>query len=164
MTVDLNRLKTMSREELIDIARQVNAPHHHKNTPKTLVENIINTVMRQSLDHADKQVPDKPLKSKEPVFITEAELEAAFAPVKERYKAFSTIYDHESRCVVLRYNDGRYKHSETMSLSCSLPKFMRKATEIAKGPLVLRGMRKEDWDSLGGINPKNNYTETVLAG
>lgn len=162
MTIDLNRLKSMTQNELINIARQVNAPHHHKNSPETLIENIINKVMEQSLNRPDK--PEEPKIKKEAVFLSEDELESALASIKERKKAFSTVYDHENKCVTLKYNDGRYKHSETMSLSCSLPKFIRKATEISKGPLVLISHKTEDWGHLGGNAAKNQYTETVLAG
>lgn len=164
MTIDLNRLKSMSKEQLIDIARQVNAPVHHANKPETIVENIINTVMQQSIANPDKQKQEQKPEKKEAVFLTESELESALAGLKERYKAFTTTYDHEARCVVMKYNDGRYRHSETMSLSCSLPKFIRKATEIARGPLVMRALRQEDWGNLGGNAAKNGYTETVLAG
>ncbi len=163
MTVDFNRLKSMKKEELLDLARQLNAPNHHNNSAETLMENIINKVMEQSINHPDQQKQPDEFKAKEAVFLTEQQVEEAFAPIKERYKAFSTVYDHEAKCVIMRYNDGRYKHSETMSLSCSLPKFIRKAHEIAKGPLVMRGLRQEDWGHLGGSD-KNRYTETVLAG
>lgn len=160
MTIDLNRLKSMSQAELVDLAKQLNAPHHHKNGAETLIENIINKVMEQSLNHADKQL-DKPAEKPVSVFLTEAELEAKLAPVKERYKAFSTVYNHDDKCVTLRYNDGRYRHSETMSLSCPLTKFIRKAGEIAKGPLVLRGHNPEDFGRIP-VNEKSQYTQVVM--
>jgi hypothetical protein len=162
MTIDLNRLKSMTKEELIGIAQQVNAPHHHMNKPETLVEAIINKVMEQSLA---KPTQTETVKSKaEAVFLTEDALEAALAPLKAKYAALSTVYDHGARCVTLRYNDGRFKHSETMSLSCSLPKFLRKAHEIGKGPLVLRGLKQDEWGRLGGNQGKNIYADTVIAG
>lgn len=162
MSIDLNKLKSMTNEQLTDVARQVNAPFNSKSNKEALIENIINKVMEQSLN-PNKNQAEEP-KVKEPVFLTEDELEKVFAPIKEKYKAFSTIYDSESKSVIMRYNDGRYRHSETMSLSCPLAKFTRKAHEIAKGPLVLRGMKTEEWGKLGGINPNNAYAETVLAG
>lgn len=163
MTIDLNRLKNMSQKELIDLAQQTNAPHHHKNSKETLIDNIINKVMESTLNTPEKEKTQKAadVKIKEPVFLSEQELEATLAPTKERQKAFSTSYDHEARCVVLIYNDGRYKHSETMSLSCPLSKFKRKAAEIAKGPLLLPTHRPQDWGRLGA-GGKNAYTEVVL--
>ena len=160
MTINLNRLKEMESAELVDLAKQLNAPHHHKNSKETLIENIINKVMEQSLTHADTQVK-KPKEILVDIFLTEAELEAKFAPIKEKYKAFSTAYDHESRCVTLRYNDGRYRHAETMSLSCPMTKFMRKAQEIAKGPLILRGHNQEDFGRIP-VNEKSLYTQVVM--
>lgn len=163
MTVDFNRLKTMSQKELVELARQLNAPHHHANKAETLIENIINKVMEQSLTHPDQKT-EEVRKVKEAVFITEDQLEAAFAPIKARTGAFSTNYDHEAMCVTMIYNDGRYRHRETMSLSCSMTKFMRKANEIAKGPLVVRAMKAEEWGNLGGNKGDNDYTNKVLAG
>lgn len=165
MTIDLNRLKSMTKDELIDIARQVNAPHHHANKPETIIESIINTVMQTTLN---TNTPDKQKQGAEKpkdvaVFLTEEELEQALAPIKAKYPAFSTHYDHECRCVSLRYNDGRHKHAETMSLSCSKTKFLRKAQEIARGPLMPRALKKEDFGAYGA-KPQNAYTETVLAG
>ena len=162
MTINLNRLKEMESAELVDLAKQLNAPHHHKNSKETLIENIINKVMEQSLTHADVEQKDIAPVKPPVVFLTEQELEAALAPIKEKKPAFSTAYDHESKCVSLRYNDGRYKHAETMSLSCSLPKFVRKATEISKGPLVLRGHNQEDFGRIAVNNENSAYTQTVL--
>lgn len=159
MTIDLNKLKTMSKEELIELARKVNAPHHHSNKPETLIENIINKVTEPTTNPQAKTDGEK--KIKVAVFLTEEELEKAVARLKEQRPVFSTVYDRENRCVTLRYNDGRHRHAETMSLSCSLPKFIRKAQEIAKGPLILRAHRAEDWEQLGG-NAKNAYTNVVL--
>lgn len=159
--MDLNRLKTMTKEQLIDIAKQVNAPVHHMNKSETIIENIINTVMQTTLSKPTEAAKEPEIN--EPVFLTESELEAALAPIKEKYKAFSTLYNHDEKCVTMRYNDGRYKHAETMSLSCPLTKFTRKAMEIAKGPLILRG-QPGDWGKLGGVNPNNAYSESVLAG
>lgn len=159
MTIDLNRLKTMNKEELITLAKQTNTPYHHNNSNEKLVENIINKVMESTTSQT--KAPEQTEK-KEAVFLTEEELEVVFAPIKERYKAFSTVYDHEAKCVTMRYYDGRYKHAETMSLSCPITKFKRKAPEIAKGPLVLPTHRTEDWERLGTANGKNAYTAVVL--
>ncbi len=159
MTIDLNRLKTMKREELVELAQQVGAPFHHKNSVETLVENIINKTMEQTFQKPkeDAAVAIK----KEAVFISEEELEAVLESIKARHKAFSTVYDHESRSVTLRYNDGRHKHAETMSLSCPMVKFKRKAAEIAKGPLLLPTHREQDWEKIS-VNGKNAYTNVVL--
>ncbi len=158
MTIDLNRLKTMNKEELITLAKQTNTPYHHNNSNEKLMENIINKVMESTTN--TPKAPEQTEK-KETVFLSEEELEAVFAPIKERYKAFSTVYDHEAKCVTMRYNDGRYKHAETMSLSCPITKFTRKATEIAKGPLRLPTHRADDFERLGASG-KNEYTQVVL--
>lgn len=164
MTIDLNRLKSMTKDELIDVARQVNAPFHVNNKNETLVENIINHVMQSSLNKpAQKKKNESEDEDEEPTFLTEDELEAAFARIKERAPYFSTVYDHEAHCVTMSYINGRYKHSETMNLSCSLPKFIRKATEIARGPLILQDA-EGDWEKLGGNKPHSAYASTVLRG
>jgi len=123
----------MSREELVRLAKETNTPHHHKNTKEKLIEGITNKVFEKPKQAEKKAEPG----IKETIFLTEDELEVAFAPIKAQRAAFSTVYDHEARCVTMRYNDGRYKHAETMSLSCPLTKFKRKAAEIAKGPLLM---------------------------
>lgn len=163
MTIDLNRLKKMETPELQTLAKQLQAIYHHKHTKETLIENIINKVMEQSIVHPDKERKTEEAEEKPSVkFLTESEIEASLASLKERKSAFSTVYNHEDKCVVLRYFDGRYRHSETMSLSCPLTKIVRKATEIARGPLILPTHRSEDWERLGNGAGKNAYTEVVL--
>ena len=159
MTIDLNRLKDMTQKELVQLAKETNAPHHHMNAKEKLIESITNKVFEKPKQVAKEA---KPAEVKESIFLTEQELEEIFAPIKERYKAFSTVYDHEANCVTMRYNDGRYKHAETMSLSCPITKFKRKAQEIAKGPLLLPTHREQDWERLGTSNGKNAYTSAVL--
>lgn len=162
MTIDLNRLRAMKKEELIEVARQVNAVYHVNNKAETIVDSIINKVMEQTLTTPKDKQHEIP-KVKEPIFLTEQQVEVALAALKERNRAFSTIYNTEDNCITLRYNDGRYKHAETINLSCSLTKLVRKANEIVKGPLVPRSLKTEEWSHLGG-NEKNKYTEVVLAG
>lgn len=158
MTIDLNRLKVMSREELVQLAKETNTPHHHNNTKEKLIEGITNKVFEKP-KQTEKKVE---LESQETIFLTEEELEAVFAPIKASRPAFSTVYDHESNCVTMRYNDGRYRHAETMNLSCPMTKFKRKAAEIAKGPLLMPTHRTEDWERLGASSGKNAYTAVVL--
>lgn len=177
MTIDLEKLKTLSTQELQDLAIQVGAPYHHMHKQHTLIENIVNHVMKQALNSSNPKPEAKPEVAKEsdkvqavevkkdaPVFLTEEELEKALEPIKARSPSFGTSYDHECRCVTLRYNDGRHRHAETMSLSCSKTKFLRKAAEIAKGPLLPRALRKEDFGGYHSNTPHSAYTETVLAG
>lgn len=155
--MDINLLRTKSKDELIEIAKQVNAPYHHMNKPDTIINNILEKVFEQPEKKPQReQAPEK----KPPVFLTEEEVEQAVARIKAQKAAFSTSYDHESKCVVLRYFDGRYRHAETISLSCPLTKIIRKAGEIARGPLILRP-KDGDWGKLGG-SEKNAYTDTVL--
>lgn len=158
MTIDINRLKAMDRAELVQLAKETNTPHHHKNTKEKLIESITNKVFEKP-KQIEQKVESTPTQT---VFLTEEELEAAFAPIKAQRAAFSTVYDHEARCVTMRYFDGRYRHAETMSLSCPLTKFKRKAAEIAKGPLLLPTHRTEDWERLGSSSGKNAYTAVVL--
>lgn len=160
MTIDLNRLKTMSKQELIDIAKQVNAPYHHKNSEHTLVENIINKVMAPVVENAPKAQEKA---EKVTVFVTEDELESALASIKDARKAFSTTYDHEAQAVTFKYNDGRYRHAETISLSAPLTKLKRHAETVARGPLVLRSRNPEDFGGLiSAPDGKNAYTNAVL--
>ncbi len=157
MTIDLNRLKDMTQKELVQLAKETNTPHHHMNAKAKLIESITNKVFEKP-----KQTEVKPVEKKNSIFLTEDELEAVFAPIKAQRAAFTTVYDHEANCVTMRYNDGRYKHAETMSLSCPLTKFKRKAQEIAKGPLLMPTHRTEDWERLGSSSGKNAYTAVVL--
>ncbi len=159
MTIDLNRLNDLDQKQLLQLAKETNAPHHHKHTKEKLIESITNKVFETT---ANKPVKTEAQEPKQTIFLTEAELEAAFAPIKAARPAFSTVYDHENNCVTMRYNDGRYKHAETMNLSCPLTKFKRKAAEIAKGPLLMPTHRTEDWERLGSSQGKNAYTAVVL--
>lgn len=162
MTVDFAKLKSMGKDELLALAKQVNAPHHFNNAPETLVESIINKVM-ENINEQAKQKPASDTKAvKEAVFLTEDAVEAAIAKVKKQTGAFSSSYDDEAKCVTFRYNDGRYKHAETISLSSTLSRIIRKAQEVARGPIVLRTHNQEDWGSLGQSNGKNAYTNVVL--
>ena len=53
------------------------------------------------------------------------------------------------------------KKSLYVYLLSDYSKFIRKASEIAKGPLILRAHRQDDWQQLGG-SAKNAYTQVVL--
>ena len=160
MTVDFSKLKSLDKSELISLAQQLNAPYNSKNSPEMLIESIINKAMENTF--AVRKKDETPLAPKEPVFLTVEQIEAAIKPAKDRQKHLNTSYDDNSKSVTISYNDGRHKHSETMSLSNSLPKIVRKADEIAKGPYLLRAHQGQDWDSLGGRNPNNLYANTVL--
>ncbi len=160
MTIDMNRLKTMSREELVQLAKETNTPHHHKNTKEKLIEGITNKVFEKP-KQAEKKT-ELVAEPKKTIFLTESELEEVFAPFKAQRAAFSTVYDHEAHCVTMRYNDGRYSHAETMSLSCPITKFRRKAQEIVKGPLLMPTHREQDWERIGSSSGKNAYTAVVL--
>jgi len=157
----MNRLKDMSQPELVKLAKETNTPYHYKNSKEKLIENITNKIFEKP-KQAEKKVAAEIKELAEPAFLTESELEEIFAPIKETRKAFSTVYDHEAKCVTMRYNDGRHKHAETMSLSCPITKFKRKALEIAKGPLRLTTHRSEDWEQLGSARGNNAYTGVVL--
>ena len=155
MTMDFNKLKAMTQPQLVDLARQMGVEHHHKNTAETLVSLILNKLLTETQEAKPKQEvkPAKPVA----IFLTQDQLEEKLAAIKERYPSFSTKYDDENRCVTLRYFDGKYRHSETMSLSAPLTKFLRKAQEIASGPLVLRP-QAGDWDKL----PQKGQTPDIV--
>jgi hypothetical protein len=156
--MDIELLKTKTKPELIEIAKQVNAHWHHANKEETIINNIMEKVFEPAVNEPKREQASH---KKAPVFLTEQEVEKALERIKAQRPRLSTSYDHESRCVTLCYNDGRYKHSETMNLSNPINKIIRKAGEVARGPLVLRP-REGDWEPLGGVKPKNAYTNLVL--
>jgi len=157
MSIDFLKLKSATKAELLQIARETNTPHGESNTNNELYVNILNHVMQP-----EKSAQAAPKEAKEPIYVGEQELEIAIAATKERYKNLSTVYDWENNCVTFKYNDGRYRHSETVNLSCSLNKLRAKAMEVGRGPLVLPTHRQDDWERLGSNNPNNDYTNVVL--
>jgi len=160
MTVNLDTLRAKSRDELVALAKELNVPHHRKNSVDTLAESIINHVMNppQTSMPAAEVKREKPL-----VFCTEDEVEAALAGVKKAKPALTTSYDNEARAVRLSYNDGRHRYDETVNLSAGIDLIKRRAMIVAKGQFVLRGHKPDDFG--GAIAPStgiNAYTNTVL--
>lgn len=155
----IDKLKAMSRDELVNLAATQGVQVHHKSKPETIIKAIVDKINNPPVvaQEATKSV------KKEPVFSTPEQVEEAIADIKQNNPNFRAIYDEESRSVTFQCNGA--EDSVTLSLDLKRndhwPCIYKKAKLVARGRLAPRGLNNH-FESLNSASGKNAYTNTVL--
>lgn len=166
MTIDLSRLDAMPKAELVELARQVGAKHHHKAGEKTIIEAIKNHVFAppvptpvtdQTLQHP-AQRPQKPV-----YFNTPDDIEKLLAPIKARSQRFETSYNTDDNTWLFqwKFENGRVGCEESGTLNQAPRIIKQKAEVIARGPLLLKTQDPNKFEPGNAIG-KNAYTNVVM--
>ena len=150
--MNFDNLKTMSREQLVQLANTQGVPVHHKAKPETIIKAIMDKTLTpqqtQSLQHAAEK-PVAPV-----VKHTAEEVEAAIASIKARVPAFQASYTEDNwhfKCNGVE---------EVGNLAIPLRVIVMKAGNVSKGRRVMR--RLSDFGDIVN-SPNNAYTNSVLA-
>jgi hypothetical protein len=149
-----DKLKAMSRDELVTLAMQHGIPKpHHKTSEDSIIKLIMDKVTYPTQPKEEAKT-DK----KEPVFATHEQVEKLIAPIVAKAPNFQVTFDDESRSVIFRCNGAE----DSMSLSVA-PRWMaEKARIVSRGRLALRGHSATAFDP-GNAGGNSAYTNVVLA-
>lgn len=158
MTVDFNRLKTLSREELVTLAHQQGLQVHWKSKPETIINQIIDKVTERKPvpQQAQAENPPKPEHNNTP-----EDVENALESLKTKAPRLRTSYPGGNTWHFKYIADnGRTLYEESGNLAIPLKTILRRANIVSRGPLLLRGLNQH-FDQLP-VGGNNAYTNTVL--
>lgn len=158
----INKLKSMSRDELKEFARSQGVQHHHKATADNILKAIVEQIGQQPKPQrrADETPEEKieRIKAERTVHHTQEDVEAILLKNKEKQPALTwEFYDDHSVTV-------RCKGAET-SFNLDIPaKTIQRQLDlhVMRGRLALMGLNPH-FDSMNSASGKNAYTNTVLA-
>lgn len=155
MSFNLDNLRTLSRDQLAEIARQSGVRVHHKAKPETIIKQITDKVFLPPKVE-QKHEAEKPMA---PVFHhTQEDIEEALKDIKARIPDFISEYNVSENTVHFRCRGAE----ECLNLSIPMRVIKMKASNISRGRLVLRGHAPESFDR-GNAVGKSSYTNVVLA-
>lgn len=155
MSLNLENLKTLTRSELAEIARQSGVRVHHKAKEDTIIKQIVDKVMlppKQEMKHVAEKASDIVHHN------TEEDVEEAIKSLKEKVPDFVSVYNKEENTVHFKCRGVE----ECLNLSIPLRVIKSKAAIVSRGRLMLRGHRPESFES-GNAGGKSAYTNVVLA-
>jgi hypothetical protein len=156
--MNLDNLKSMSREQLVQLAITQGLSPHHKAKPETIIQQIIDKAFVPQAPQTEAVDPRLTKTPHVAVFNTPEEVEAMVADIKARQPKFTTQYNDEERTVKFSCNGAEQTHN----LSVPLRWLKVKATEVSRGRAALMGLN-DQFDKLP-VSGNNGYTNTVLAG
>ena len=166
--MNFDNLKTMTREQLVDLAMKQGLPKpHHKAKPETIIQQIAESALSPKKDL--RHVAEKPAA---PVHDNTVEdVESVIAPIRERVKQFEARFiDVDGKPsdsptnwhFMWRDSAGRIRREETGNLAIPLRIIREKAMYVSQGPVQLMGLNNHfDQANAGGLSA---YTNTVIAG
>lgn len=163
MPIDIDRLNSLPREELVQLAHESGIRVHHKAKAETIVKQIVDKVFapaplvakEQSMEH----VAAKPTASV--YHNTPEDVELALDALKKNER-FQSRYDLTENTWHFSWvsASGRTMREECGNLDIPLRVIKMKAQSIAKGPLLLRS--KQDFSVITDPNRPDAYTNTVM--
>lgn len=165
MSIDLAKLKSLPREELVEIARQSGVRVHWKAKPETIVEQIITKVMQPVPQIKQDDAGPAALQPKaEEYSNTPAQVEEAIAKVKARQPRLRSIYNEEDSTFHFQWvsDNGRVMCEECGTLKQKLRVIVNIANKVAMGPIMLRGHSATSFDP-GNATGLSAYTNVVMA-
>lgn len=158
--MNFDNLKTMKREQLVELAGKQGLNVHHKAKPETIIKQIMDHVLvSQKPQVAADPMVDPRLAAKRPEHNnTPEQVDAILAPIKARVPEFEVKYDLEENTWHFRCKGAE----ECGNLSIPLRIIKMKADTVSRGRLVLMGLTPH-FDTMNSALGKNAYTNTVLA-
>lgn len=158
MSINLNKLHSLSRDELVVLAQQHGLTVHWKAKPETIVTQIIEKVNEKPAVVTQAQATIvKPEHHN-----TADDVEEALESLKAKAPRLRSFYPTEDTWHFKYVMDnGRVLYEESGNLNIPLKMIVRRATVVSRGPLVLRGLNNH-FDQLP-VGGNNAYTNTVIA-
>lgn len=160
--MNFENLKTMSREQLLEVAGKQGLQVHWKAKPETIIKQIMEKAFEPQKPvsvQQDDPYADPRLKAERPVvYLTQDEVEAAIAPIKARRPDFVATYNLDEHTVKFSCRGAE----ETINMSAKPLTIRRHAEYIARGAARPMGHDRNNFDTINAQG-KNAYTNTVLA-
>lgn len=153
--MNLDNLKSLSREQLIETAGKLGLQIHWKAKPETIIKQITQKAFekpqsKQSMEHVAEK-PQAPVIHNTPETVLNA-----IKHITDKKPEFVADFSEEG---VWHF---KYKGAEECgNLSIPLRLIVQKANNVARGRLMVRGM--EGFERISNT-PNNAYTGAVLAG
>lgn len=156
MTVNFGRLSEMSRDQLVELAGKQGLRVHPRAKEETIIKSILDSVTPQKPQVADMQhVAEKP---KKPVYHnTRDDVEKAISSIKARQPKLDAEFNEEENTVHFRCLGAE----DCVNLSIPMRIIVQKAQNVSRGRIALLSLNREFGD-LGGVSPKNAYTNIVI--
>lgn len=142
----MDDLANKSREELVEIAKNLNIKVHHKAKEDTIIKQI----MQQNGSRVEDAKKPKPKKG-ETVFHSEDEVREVLKPYIAK-EGYNVIFNHVDNTVHLSYKGSE----ECLNLSVPMRLIERRAAHVARGRISPRGLGR---DGTYG----QSYADTILA-
>lgn len=154
--MNFENLKTMTREQLRDLAIKQGLSPHHKAKSETIIKIIMEAALTPQKLPEMQHVAEKPVAPVDRN--TPEEIETAIAKIRERQPKLETRYDAEENTWHFRCLGAE----ECGNMDIPLRVIVSRASIISRGRLVMRGMT-EHFDRTMSA-PNSAYTDVVLAG
>lgn len=177
--MNFDNLKTMTREQLMELAGKQGIHVHHKANEATIIKLITEQALAPQPPVAhpisassvagddDAEFNDDVFKYGEKVAVTRRKarldrlntadmVEAALAKIKERQPKFESRYNLDDNTWHFRC----LGTEDSGNIAIPLRVIVMKATNIARGRIAPRALN-DDFDKIN-TSPKNAYTNTVL--
>ena len=171
MSLNMENLKKLPREQLVQVARESGVKFHHKLGSDKLITAIIDHVMLPDT----KKRPDPTQRTDEethpamrPKEVTHdyspEEVEAEIASLKASKPRLRSSYNREERTWKFEWvsDSGKSMAQESGTLCQPLHRIKNRAATIARGPLLLRSHSATSFDP-GNAGGNSAYTNVVLA-
>ena len=170
--MNFENLKTMSREQLLEVAGKQGVRVHHKAKPETIIKQIMDAVLVPQRPLSQTPEPSSPLvdpnecpriaklreQAERDKLNTPEMIEAALASIKAAQPKFESSYNREENTWTFKCLGAE----ESGNIFMPMRIILMKAGNVRRGKLALMGLNSEfDNTSAGG---KNAYTNTVIAG
>lgn len=160
--MDFAKLKSMSRDELLNLARTQGLTVHHRSKEETIIKAIMDSLQPQQPQAETKVEPQISQRPVAPMVCnTQDDVERAIANVKARKPQFRSEYDGDVWTFSYIGSSGRVLHAESGNLNIPLRTIVAVANKIAQGPIALMALNQH-FDSMVATGP-NAYTNTVLS-
>lgn len=172
MSLNMDNLKQLSREQLVQVARESGVKFHHKLGSDKLIRAIIDHVMlpdtKKRPDHTQRTEDEETHPARRPKEATHEntpeQVEAEIAKIKEAKPRLRSSYNAEEKTWKFQWvNDaGRVMAEESGTLCQPIHRIRNRATYIARGPLVMRTHAASSFDP-GNAGGNSAYTNVVMA-
>lgn len=154
--MNFEHLKTMSREQLLEVAGKQGMRVHWKAKSENIIKQIMEAVLTPQKPAEMQHKAEKPAPVAD--HNTPEQVEAVIADIKARVPQFEAIYNSEENTWHFRCKGAE----ECGNLDIPLRVIKMKAQTVSRGRLQLMGLT-EHFDRTAASG-NSTYTNTVLAG
>lgn len=154
--MNFDNLKTLSPDQLRELAGKQGLKVHHKAKPETIIKQIIESALKPATPAEMQHVAEKP---QQPVHHnTPDDVEAAIADIKAKIPQFESRYDLDENTWYFKCKGAE----ECGNLAIPMRIIKLKAASVSRGRIALMGL--DGHFDRGNAGGNSAYTNSVLAG